>query len=150
MHKLLILLAAAFLVSCGNADQKPASGNALSNDTTGTVAMTDTARYTTLQWVDSTFQDLGKVNEGQQVDIIWKMRNTGTNPLVIVGVTPGCGCTVAEKPTAPIAPGAEGTIRARFDSNNQSPGIHRKSVTVVTNTPEKNHYLTFQVDINPK
>ena len=145
MKYLFILFAAATLVSCNNADQKATTKS--TTDSAALATTTDAAKFTQLTWVDSTFQDLGKVNEGQVVDIIWHLKNTGNKPLVIGNVTPGCGCTVAEKPTEPIAPGEEGLIKAKFDSKNQTAGEHRKNITVTANTKEQAYYLTFNVNV---
>jgi hypothetical protein len=145
MKYLFILFAAATLVSCNNADQKATTKS--TTDSAALATTTDAANFTQLTWVDSTFQDLGKVNEGQVVDIVWHLKNTGNKPLVIGNVTPGCGCTVAEKPTEPIAPGEEGLIKAKFDSKNQTAGEHRKNITVTANTKEQAYYLTFNVNV---
>ena len=57
-----------------------------------------------------------------------------------------CGCTVAEKPEQPIAPGKEGVIRASFDSRGR-PGPNHKTLTVYANTSEQIHTLIFDVDV---
>lgn len=147
MKYLLIFLLGGSLWACTNSDQKTTAGN---RDSLNQVALNDSANFTSIQWVDSTFQDLGKVNEGQVVDITWRLKNNGNKPLVIANVAPGCGCTVAEKPTEPIAPGQESIIKAKFDSKNQSEGEHRKSITVIANTKETPYYLTFKVDVAKK
>jgi hypothetical protein len=146
MKQVFLLLAAGLLLSCGNADKQSAA-SPVNNDSTSRSTLNDAARFTELQWVDSTDQDLGNVTEGQTVDIIWRVKNTGTNPLVIADVTPGCGCTVADKPNEPIAPGGEGKIRATFDSKNQAPGTHTKTVTVRANTSQQAYYLNFKVNV---
>ena len=145
MKYLFILFAAATMVACNNADQKATTNS--NADSAHLASTTDAASFTQLTWIDSTFQDLGKVNEGQVVDIVWHLKNTGNKPLVIGNVTPGCGCTVAEKPTEPIAPGEEGLIKAKFDSKNQTAGEHRKNITVTANTKEQAYYLTFNVNV---
>ena len=145
MKYLFILFVAATMVACNNADQKATTNS--NADSAHLASTTDAASFTQLTWIDSTFQDLGKVNEGQVVDIVWHLKNTGNKPLVIGNVTPGCGCTVAEKPTEPIAPGEEGLIKAKFDSKNQTAGEHRKNITVTANTKEQAYYLTFNVNV---
>jgi len=147
MKYLVVFMLSGLIGSCANSDKKDSSSN---RDSLNRVAVNDSANFTNLQWVDSTFQDLGKVTEGQVVDISWHLQNTGTKPLVIADVRPGCGCTVADKPTQPIAPGEESIIRAKFDSKNQSDGEHRKNVTVVANTKDNTYILSFKVDIAKK
>lgn len=145
MKYLLIFLASGLLVACNSSDQQASATN--NRDSLNRVALTDSTNFTSIQWIDSTFQDLGKVNEGQVVDITWRLKNSGNKPLVIADVRPGCGCTVADKPTEPIAPGGEGVIKAKFDSKNQSEGEHRKSITVTANTKKNPYYLSFNVNV---
>src|SRR5689334_22948813 len=70
----------------------------------------DTATFTTIQWIDTTYQDLGTVKEGPEVEIDYKFRNTGDKNLIIEDVQASCGCTIVEKPKQPYLPGETGTI----------------------------------------
>jgi len=109
----------------------------------------DTANYTTIQWLDS-IKDYGKIAEGQKLEVLYRFRNTGTKPLVIESVRPSCGCTVADPPKEPVAPGAEGEIKGSFDSNGKS-GQQHKTIFVMANTKGvQNHELAFTVDIQKK
>ena len=109
--------------------------------------MNDTANYTSLTWLDSTFLDMGKVKEGQVVEVSYRFKNTGAKPLVILDVTASCGCTVPEKPEQPFAPGEEGVIKAKFDSKGR-PGENRKHISVDANTyPSRSHSLDFRVEV---
>lgn len=104
---------------------------------------------TTIQWIDSA-KDMGQINEGQVVDISYRFKNTGTKPLVIKNVTVSCGCTVAEKPEQPVAPGKEGIIKASFNSSGK-PGRNAKSIFVYANTEgSEEHKLEFSVEVLPK
>jgi hypothetical protein len=66
--------------------------------------------------LDSTSKNFGRITEGQKLEVSYKFRNSGDQPLIIEKVQPSCGCTVAEQPTEPIAPGNEGVIKALFTS----------------------------------
>jgi hypothetical protein len=111
--------------------------------------MRDSARYTSIQWLDST-KDFGTVPEGRKVDISFRFRNTGSSPLVIAQVRPSCGCTVADQPKEPIAPGAEGHITATFNSQGH-PGVNHKTLFVTANTKgSQNYSLHFVVIVNKK
>jgi hypothetical protein len=96
-------------------------------------AATDTAKYTTIQWIDS-IKNVGNVQFGETVSIPFKFKNTGNYPLMILSAEPGCGCTVTDFPKKAIAPGEEGTITAAFDSNKGHEGEFRKNINVSTNT----------------
>ncbi|MEI9807904.1 MAG: DUF1573 domain-containing protein [Bacteroidota bacterium] len=62
-------------------------------------------------------------------------------------MTPGCGCTVPEKPEQPIAPGQQDVIKAKFNSSGQHKGENRKSITVRANTDPSEIQLSFRVEI---
>lgn len=151
---LVATVLAGLLISCKSVDKK---GNALSEQDTRIQdsiryaerqkAMNDTANYTSLTWLDSTYLDMGKVKEGQVVEVSYRFKNSGTKPLVILDVTASCGCTVPEKPEQPFAPGEEGVIKAKFDSKGR-PGENRKHISVDANTnPTRSHSLDFRVEV---
>lgn len=153
MKYLFITLVGSSLVfSCGNSD---AGNTRQSNDDSVKHAqminaVNDSTNYTSIQWIDSTHQQLGKVQEGQIVEISWHFKNTGSKPLIITNTSASCGCTVAEKPEAPIAPGKEGIIKAKFDSQGRE-GMQRKEVFVTANTTNTtNHQLSFSLEVKKK
>ena len=104
-----------------------------------------TKTLTSIQWLDSSKQ-IGKITEGEKVEVVYRFVNTGNAPLVIENVIPTCGCTVAEKPAEPIAPGKEGMIKAVFDSHGRV-GSQHKSLTVSANTEAMSYPLTFDVEV---
>lgn len=108
----------------------------------------DPASLTTIQWLDSAL-DKGTITEGEKIEVAYRFKNTGSKPLVIKDVQPSCGCTVAEKPEEPIAPGGEGVIKGIFNSANK-PGPNHKTITVVANTQPETYPLTFTVVVNKK
>ena len=111
--------------------------------------MRDSARYTSIRWLDST-KDFGTIPEGRKVEVSFRFRNTGASPLVITQVRPSCGCTVADQPNEPVAPGAEGHITATFNSEGHT-GVNRKSLFVTANTRgSQNYSLHFTVIVNRK
>lgn len=113
-----------------------------------TTAVAAVNPVTTIHWVDSV-KNIGKVSEGEKVEIAYKFINTGSNPLVISNVVVSCGCTIAEKPEAPIAPGKEGFIKASFDSKGRI-GSNHKTLTVYTNTAQATYPLIFDVEVMAK
>jgi hypothetical protein len=142
---IIALASATFLYSCGSNDAT-ASNQADNTQNAATASTNDVASTTSIQWIDSVHQELGKVKEGGVVEVSWKFKNTGSKPLVISNVNASCGCTVADKPEQPIAPGAEGVISAKFDSKGRD-GAQRKDVYVTANTENSNHQLSFAVDV---
>jgi hypothetical protein len=150
MKKVLILfIVASSIVACKNDDKKPGNFKEVKEITDGqntTTAPADTANYTTIQWLDSTFLDLGKRKQGKEIEVSFRFKNTGTKNLVIENVHAECGCTVPEKPEKPFAPGEEGLIKAKY--NGSGHGETRKRVYVSGNIkPNGADTLTFRADM---
>lgn len=144
MKRILFVLVAAGLFACQTADKNSTKG--LTRAERDSVAK-DSANFTSIQWLDSTYKDLGKVKEGQVVEVAYRFKNTGNKSLVIVNVSASCGCTIPEKPEKPIAPGEEGVIKAKFDSKGRPVGEARKDVFVKANTQPQDQQLSFRVEI---
>lgn len=133
-----LITAAVLATACGNSEQTYKQPELINN-----------SELTDIQWIDST-RELGKINEGQIVEVLFRFRNTGKKPLVIRGVHPGCGCTVANPPAEPIAPGAEGEIKATFNSKGRA-GMNHKEIDVDANTNGTQvHKVAFNVEVIPQ
>jgi hypothetical protein len=146
MKYLILFFIAGIIISCTGTDKSSPKDQA-AQDSLNKVALADSASYTTIQWLDSTTQDLGKIKEGSIVEISWKFKNTGNKPLIIANANGTCGCTIADKPKEPITPGQEGVIKAKFNSQGQGANV-TKTVSVDANTnPETHHSLTFTAQI---
>ena len=87
---------------------------------------------TSVQIIDSVY-NFGKVTDGEKVEYNFKFKNTGKNPLIISSAHASCGCTVPEKPEAPIAPGEIGFLKVVFDSKGRVGDVH-KDIFVAANT----------------
>lgn len=109
------------------------------------ITATEGKALTTIQWLDS-IRHMGSVKSGEKVQIAYRFKNTGDKQLVVSNVVVSCGCTVAEKPERPIAPGEEGVIKAEFNSAGRI-GSNHKTITVHTNTPGEVTSLLFDVDV---
>jgi len=144
---IISIVGISFLASCANnANEKAAVTTAPTQ--TG-VAATDTANFTTIEWAEPV-KSYGKIVEGQKLEVSFAFKNTGDKPLVIYSVKPSCGCTAAEPPKEPIAPGESGEIKGTFDSNGKS-GSQHKSMFVTANTKGKqDHELVFEVEVGKK
>ena len=154
MKKLVIILfAAASIVACKNGDKQAdvsqVTKDSLAKDSIHHHADTkaiDTANNTSIQWLDSTYLDLGKQKEGKEIEITFRFKNSGSKNLVIQNVTAQCGCTIPEKPEKPFAPGEEGIIKTKY--NGSGHGETRKEIYVTANTnPSTSHTLTFRAEL---
>ncbi|MGC4036262.1 MAG: DUF1573 domain-containing protein [Chitinophagaceae bacterium] len=134
------------IASCKNNDQKAT----ISQSSATELALKDSANFTTMQWLDSMHRNLGKITEGEQLEVSFRFKNTGNKPLIIANVRASCGCTIPETPKEPFAPGAEGTIKAKFNSSHRT-GPNKKEIYVTANTsPSTMQQLEFAVEVEKK
>lgn len=78
--------------------------------------------------------DYGTIDQGANGETEFVFTNTGTEPLVISKAKGSCGCTVPEWPKDPIAPGAKGAIKVKYDTKRVGP--INKTVTIESNATE--------------
>ena len=167
MKKIFLVLAAGItLASCNEANKTSEESNAASTTTQASAEPTttatapptsatpdpnqpDTANLTTIQWLDGADRDFGKMNEGDNLNVSFRFKNTGSKPLIITSVTASCGCTVPETPKKPYAPGETGVIKASFNSAGK-PNMQSKQVNVIANTNPAMTTLVFRVDVKPR
>lgn len=146
---LLVCVYCAILISCG---ERNGESN-ISTEPTDTISahtetIIDTLQSTTIQWLDSTYVDVGKIGEEDSVTVVYRFKNIGDKPLIVESINTSCGCTVADSLTAPVLPGAESKIRVKFYAKNQAVATHVKQVFVTANTkPHTGTILTFKVKI---
>lgn len=141
MGRYFLLILTVLFFACENADQPAGNGSTASSR-----AGSEGSSLTTIQWIDS-IKNLGRITEGQKLQVSFRFKNTGDKPLIIESVRPGCGCTVADYPKEPIAAGAEGEITGSFDSQGRE-NLQRKEIAVTANTKGSPHHtLVFEVDV---
>ena len=75
--------------------------------------------------------DYGTIKNGANGTCTFEFKNTGNAPLILSNAKGSCGCTVPTWPKEPIAPGATGTIKVKYDT--KRPGPINKSVTITSN-----------------
>lgn len=86
--------------------------------------------------VENLNYNFGKILQGDQVEYVFRFRNTGDQVLQVGNVRSSCGCTAALLSATRIAPGDMGELRTTFDSTRFKGGIH-KTVTIDTNDPQQ-------------
>lgn len=85
--------------------------------------------------------DFGQIMWRNPAQTIFRVRNTGNQPLEIKAVEPDCGCTLVSWDQTSIAPGAEGKIIAKYDA--ELLGHFYKGIAVYTNIGENPYYLNL-------
>ena len=92
--------------------------------------------------------DYGNIKYGGEPYCNFEFKNTGDEPLIISNAKGSCGCTVPEWPKEPIAPGAKGVIRVKYDTNR--PGPINKNVTITSNAlNEPNKVIRIKGEVGP-
>lgn len=142
-----IILSASFLTSCGN-------GNAttkINKDNLATAKNRDSdikKGAASISFSNKEY-DFGTVNEGEIIETVFKVTNSGKTDLVITDAKVTCGCTVPEWPKAAIKPGETKDVKVRFNTNGKS-NRQQKNITLITNTETGREILTLKGMVTPK
>lgn len=92
---------------------------------------------------ETTSIDFGEIKVGEKADCDFILENKGKSNLIIRKTKASCGCTAVTLGEKTLQPGASTTIRASFNSSGRK-GRQHKSITVITNDPQKPEIaLTF-------
>lgn len=73
--------------------------------------------------------------------------NTGTKPIVVLGVDVSCECTKADYVHDPVMPGDTSYIRVTYDGTGRGAEHFNKSVFVTTNAAGDPFELTFEGEL---
>ena len=79
--------------------------------------------------------DIGTVWMGTVVPMNFEFKNIGTEPLKILEIKPGCGCTMPQNYTKEVAPGQAGQLPFTVNTMNKPNGPVHLDVKVRTNDP---------------
>ena len=141
------LVVTIFMVSClkGNASVKVDKNNIESAKSRDAEIKKGVASIS----LDKREYDFGTVNEGEIVETVFNITNSGEIDLVITNAKGSCGCTVPVWPKAPIKPGETGEIGVKFNTSGK-PNRQMKTVTLTTNTESGREVLTVRGSVTPK
>ncbi len=144
MKKVLLIVtvfSAVLFTSCKeNASEKVKEGNvaeAANRDAKAT-------QFAAMEFAEKEF-DFGEIQNGTPVEHLFKFKNTGDAPLVIVNAKASCGCTVPEYSKTPVAPGEEGELLVKF--NGRGKGTVSKTVTITANTKTGKEVIKIKASI---
>jgi hypothetical protein len=141
------LLATNFIISC--ADGKASTKVNKQNLDTAKTRDAEIKQGVASISFDKKEYDFGTVNEGEIVETVFKVTNSGTTDLVITKAKGSCGCTVPVWPKAPIKPGETGDIAVKFNTSGK-PNRQMKTVTLTANTESGREVLTLRGSVTPK
>lgn len=146
-HVFILVLTAISIASCGS-DQAKGKSEVVStiaadgNDEAAIQAelkaieeeeRIHSSTHTTMSF-DKMTVDFGKIKEDTENKASFIVTNTGKSPLIIEKVDVSCGCTTANKPEKPIAPGKSDKIDIVFHPKVGQLDEQHKTVTISANT----------------
>ena len=108
------------------------TNNAMGAENGSTTKLSETRAKTTMTY-DKTEHNFGTIKQGDQVECVFKITNTGKEPLIIEEARGSCGCTVPDYPKDPIPAGESRDMKVKFNSAGKS-GDQNKTVYVTSNT----------------
>lgn len=152
MKKITILfafiLSSSLFISCGNTSNATTKIN---KDNLATAKSRDVAikKGAALITVENKVYDFGTVNEGDIVETVFKVTNSGKTDLVITDAQVTCGCTVPVWPKKPIKPGETEDVHVKFNTNGKG-NRQQKNITLITNTETGREILTLKGMVTPK
>jgi len=76
--------------------------------------------------------DFGVVQRGPIANHTFEFTNIGTQPIIVMNVTPSCGCTGVDWVKTPVLPGQKGWIKLGLKTEEQH-GVFNKEVYVQSN-----------------
>jgi len=92
--------------------------------------------------VDDPEFKFGKIVQGQKVEHVYVLSNSGKTDLHIRKVKASCGCTAVQPEKKVIAPGESVNIKTVFNSAGKV-GNQNKTVTIITNDPKKSKTILW-------
>jgi hypothetical protein len=92
--------------------------------------------------VDNPEFQFGKIDQGEKVEHVYVLTNSGKSDLLIRKVKASCGCTAVQPEKNVIAPGESVDIKTVFNSAGKM-GNQNKTVTIITNDPRNSKMILW-------
>lgn len=90
--------------------------------------------------------EFGDIKEGDQVECVFQLKNTGKRDLMIRNVKTSCGCTAVSPEKNVVSANETVPIKVVFNSKGKR-GRQNKAITVITNDP-KNPTIILRISTN--
>jgi hypothetical protein len=92
--------------------------------------------------------DFGDIYQGDKVEHVFKLENTGNQPLIITNVQTTCGCTATEWPREPVMPGDTTSLKVNFNSAGKY-GRQNKVINVISNATSPMNQVKIVTNVLP-
>ena len=112
----------------------------------GPVTIEKDKAYFTTASLNQTSVDFGKVKEGDTLSHIFKISNTGNEPLIIYKTSGSCDCVAAVVTKELIPPGKEVNITAYFNTIGRK-GPQNKTLEITCNTEPAQLLITIKAQV---
>ena len=147
MKKVFLILTIAAAVSFTSC--KDNAANKVNSDNVAKAEQRDeAAKKMPVMTFEETEFDFGNIPQGQTVEKVFKFKNTGDAPLVVTDAKSSCGCTIPQKPEAPVAAGETGEILVKYNGSGRN--AVTKTVTITANTEKGTEQLRIKAFVEAK
>lgn len=92
--------------------------------------------------VENIIREVGKIPRNKQIEVSFKIKNIGDNPLVIYDVKADCYCTVPDWNHKPINPNHDDFVRLVYSAENS--GFFQKKAVISSNNKTGNIILVIR------
>jgi len=148
MKKLVITLSAVLALGLTSCKDKGNASTMVKSENVEMAASRDaqSSELPVMEFEETEF-DFGKISRGTNVEHVFKFKNTGDAPLVIVSATSSCGCTIPTYSDKPVAPGDTGELLVKYNGS----GLNEvtKVVTITANTQNGSEQLKIKAFVEP-
>ena len=148
MRTFILLFAAVFIFSCSNKKAPKASTDLVNINASADSSSSKKVGTAKIQF-EKLLNDFGYITQGEIVEYEFIFTNTSDVDLLIASATASCGCTIPDYPKEPIAPGKQGRIKVKFNSELRLDKF-LKEIYVTANTEPLVTTLSITGIIKPK
>jgi hypothetical protein len=148
MKKVFLMVAVAATLALTSCNEKATATIDEANLTAAAASKEASQDYPVMSFSTEEY-DFGTVNEGMVVEHEFTFTNTGKAPLIVVNAKSSCGCTVPTWSKEPIAPGEQGSMMVKFNTNGK-PNAQTKAITVTANTEKGTESVRIKGFVTPK
>lgn len=112
----------------------------------GPVSVDKDKTYFTKATIDATSFDFGKVKEGDTLTHVFKLTNTGDEPLFVYKSTGSCDCVAAVVTKDMIQPGTTVDVTAHFNTKGRK-GLQNRILELTLNTEPAQVLITLKAEV---
>ena len=102
---------------------------------------TPTQNDSVVEWLTPVDHDYGDIKLNAPAKVVFRFKNTSSEPITIDNVRSTCGCTASEWEEVVIAPGEESEIKIEYSA--RKPGFFFKKITVFFSNQRKAEKLSI-------